>query len=425
MKKFIVFLFVFGLISAAFAEDTTKMTASVSGVVYGTTFQTAAGGPNDKGDFSEGRIQPLFTITNGTMDVVFKFRFDQTFGKDDRAAGADSDAFGSASRKNDIKIMNAYVKSKVDAVPGLTLAGGIMIYDYPILYSDNMAMFNATYDAGMAKLALYYGKTSENDKKSSQDDAQVYIADLTVKLGASSLRPAFFLYKQGKNASTNPDDDMANFDGSTGYIYALAGNIVVDSFGVDFTTAYSMGNQKIGTTTQKMTGYALDVAPYYKVNSMIKTTAFMTMISGDNGSSSTKNTSFRNTAIDPTSGLNVVRLYILEDGASYGKNSDVCGAADMKYRKDYGYMAYGLALDAAVGPFTAKLQGAYAVANKVATGMKKDLGIELDANVGYALTKGSTLFVEGGFLKSGKYFDTATDKANNAYYVMGGISYSI
>jgi len=420
MKKLLVVLFVLGCFSAAFAED-TKMTVGVSGTVYGTTYQEAVKSTADSGDFAQARINPLFTISNGTLDVALKLRFDQTFGKDDQAVDADDDAVSSGSRNKNIKIINGYVKTKVDAVAGLTLAGGVMSYDFPIIFSDNMAMLNATYENSLAKIALYYGKTSENDKNSSSDDAEVYIADLTVKLGDTSIRPAFLAYNQGKNASPSTRDDMANYDNSKGYIYALAGNYSAGAFGIDLAAAYAMGNNKATATTTKLSGYAFDIAPYYKLNDSMKVTAFMTMLSGDDASNAKENNSFRFASIDPTSGLNVYRLYILEDGASFAKSSNVCGAAELKYSKDAGYSAYGVAFDAAAGSFTAKIQGAYATANKVASG-KKDLGIEFDANVGYALTKGSTLFIESGFLKTGEYFGTST---NNAYYILSGISYSL
>lgn len=437
MKKTVMLLFVLGLISYAYAED-TKLNVGVSGVVYGTSYKTAAKATdteNDGGDFAEGRIQPYLTITNGPLEAVIKLRFDQTFGRDEHDVtntdNNDSDSFSSGSRNTNIKVINAYVKSQVDAIAGLTFAGGIMSYDFPLVYSDNMAMLNTSYEYSLAKISLYYGKTSEGNKKSSTDDAQVYIADATFKFGESFVRPAFFAYKKEVNASENSTDDydtLANYDNSKGYLYGLSAGFVYGSFGIDASAAYASGTNKSSDETVKITGYAFDVAPYYQLVKEFKLSLFMTQVSGDNGSSSTKDKSFLDASIDPTSGLNVARLYILEDGATLAKNSNVCEAAGMRYNNNDGYSAYGIAFDVVYGPVTGILQAAYARANKAAEGQKKSLGIELDGNIGYALTKYSTLFIEGGFLKTGDYFKGTDDnpvEINKAYYFMGGISYSM
>jgi len=440
MKKLVTILFVVSIISAASAED-TKMNVGVSGVVYGTTYRTvlkATETENDGGDFAEGRIQPILTITNGTLDAVLKLRIDHSFGRDDHAGNNpaypqsnDTDSFSSGSRNTNIKVINAYVKSQVDALPGLTFAGGIMSYDFPLIYSDNMAMLNASYEIPLGKLSLYYGKTSEGDKNSSTDDAQVYIADLTVKYGESFIRPAFFAYKKEANASENSVDQfdsLAYFNNGKGFLYGLEAGFVYSSFGIDASAAYARGKNKENDETVRMSGYAFDVSPYYKIIEWVKLSLFMTMVSGDKGSDAKKDKSFLDSAIDPASGLNVSRLYILEDGATFAKSSNVCDAAGLKYNNNDGYSAYGIALDIVYGPVTGILQAAYARANKVADNQKKSLGIEIDSNIGYALTKNSTLFVEGGYLKTGKYFsgtDADPIRTNKAFYVMGGISYSM
>jgi hypothetical protein len=54
------------------------------------------------------------------------------------------------------------------------------------------------------------------------------------------------------------------------------------------------------------------------------------------------------------------------------------------------------------------------------------MGIELDANIGYEVSKGSTLYVEGAFLKSGKYYEYGgTKEKQNSSYVNVGLNYEL
>jgi len=424
MKKLLAVLIVLCAATAVFAEETaTKLNVGASGFVFGNNYNQIVKDKN--GDFGEARIQPLFTITNDSFDVVLKLRIDEEFGSKTEDTSVEetgtSTNYSSGTKQKAIKVVNAYAKSKVAGVEGLTLAGGIMSYDFPLIYSDNMPMFNATYAFDPVTIALYYGKLSEENAQKSSDDSQVYIADATVKFGESSIRPAFFYHQIKKNSLDNSDVVEGN-----GFIYALNASIVAGSFGIDATGVYANAKDTSGTEDVKYTGYAFDIAPFIKVAESVKISAFMTMFSGDKGTSATKNKSFLDSTLDPSSGTNNLRLYILEDCGTFGSQSDVTGGAVMRYSNNDGYSAYGLAIDGAFGPITAKLQGAYAKANQATSGVKKDLGIEIDANIGYALTNVSTLYVEAAYLKTGKYFEQGgTVDTQNAQYVNVGMTFSL
>jgi hypothetical protein len=372
MKKLLTVLIALCAATAVFAEETaTKLNVGASGFVFGNNYNQIDKDSN--GDFGEARIQPLLTITNDSFDVVLKLRIDEEFGSKTEPTDEDTSTnYGSGSKQKAIKVLNAYAKSKVAGVEGLTLAGGVMSYDFPLIYSDNMPMFNATYAFDPVTIALYYGKLSEEDGEKASDDSQVYIADATVKFGESSIRPAFFYHQIKKNSIDNSDVAEGN-----GFIYALNASIVAGAFGIDATGVYANAKDTSGTEDVKYTGYAFDFAPYIKVAESVKISAFMTMMSGDKGTSATKNKSFLASTLDPVSGLNNLRLYILEDCGTFGSQSDVTGGAVMRYSSQAGYTAYGLAIDGAFGPISAKLQGAYAKANQVASGVKKDLELKL------------------------------------------------
>ncbi|HXK73240.1 MAG TPA: hypothetical protein PLQ68_11110 [Clostridia bacterium] len=435
MKKLLVVLIALCAATAVFAEDAAKFNFNANGFAVATNY---AGVEKDSGgDFGEARFQPLFNLTTGSFDFVLKLRIDTEFGANDDSANNDdfgsSSQFSSGTKQKAIKVLNAYGKSKVDAMEGLSLAAGVMSYDYPLVYSDNMPMFTAAYELNPITLNLYYGKLSEGDIDKGKDDSQVYIADAVIKFGESSIRPAFFYHQVRVNSYDNTTSNLQDLLGTTdpikgsGYIYAINASIVAGQFGIDATGVYESAKYKDTATSEdvKIGAYAVDVAPYIKVGEAVKLTAFMTMVSGWDGSGS-KDKSFLDGSLDPSSGLNTLRLYIIEDCGTFGSNSAFTGGSNMRYSDNSGYSAYGLAFDGSFGPVTMKVQGAYAKAAKVASGVKKDLGIEADVNIGYALTKVSTIFVEGAYLKTGKYFENGGSvDTQNVNYIAAGMTFSI
>lgn len=424
MKKLVITLFVLGFAVTAFAQEVKKdlpLKVGVSGIAYSTSYKAIE--KDAEGDYTAFRVRPLFNFTNGDFEAVVKLEYDATFG-DNATSETDksSENVGLRADKKGLEVANAYVKTKVDAVTGLSLTGGIVNYDFPLVYGDNTPLVSANYSNDMINLGLYYAKPSEGSNNNDKDDSQIYIADLAVKFGESTIRPAFFAY-QCKEAAV-----VGQYKDSTGYIGALALNLVVGTFGIDASGAYISGEDKV--TEIDYSAFAFDVAPYIKLDP-IKVTAFITYVSGDDGTKADEDTSFINATIDGgTSGINSWRLYIIEDGGSFTTNSDVASGdyniSTGKYDNTNGYMAYGLAVDGTFGPITCKLIGAYVQALEVASGADKDMGIEVDVNVGYALTKTSTLFVEGAMLQTGKYYEnTPGNDTQTAQYLTLGVTYSL
>ncbi len=454
MKKLVMILFVLGFVSAAFAAEEAKkdipLQVGVSGIVYGTTYKSLE---NDvEGDYSAARIRPLFNFTNGDIEAVVKLEIDATWGA--KAANNDSGAssktdtdknttknyenVGIGADNKSVEVANAFLKTKIDGVDGLTLKGGIANYDFPLIFGDNVPLANLSFANDMVDFGIYYVKTSEGDNGVKKDDAQIYIADAKIKFGESSIRPAFFLLD-----SKSKQANEGQYKGSKGYIGGLSANIAVGTFGIDAAAAYAKGKDKStdNTYNTKRSAYAFDFAPYIKIDT-IKVSPFFTRMSGDTNTTDGRDNSFINATISGGgSGINNWRLFILEDGGSFTSNSDLATGTSVdangntvissgKYTNTSGYMAYGLSVEGTFGRLTAKLQGANAQAINVATGKKKDMGIEVDANLGFALTKSSTLYVEGAYLKSGNFFSTPKNDGNiikkqNAQYVNVGVTYSI
>jgi len=422
MKKLVISLFVLGFAVTAFAQEVKKdlpLQVGVSGIVYGTNYKAVD--KDADGDYTAARIRPLFTFTDGNIEAVVKLEMDATFGVKTASDTKDSENVGTGGDKKSVEIANAYIKTKVDGVTGLTLKGGIAGYEFPLVWSDNAPLVSANFSNDAVDVGVFYVKPSEGDNNNSKDDSQIYIADAKIKFGESSVRPAFFAYQQ-KDSSI-----IGQYKDSVGYIYGLSVNLVQGTIGLDTAGAYASGKDK--TTDTKYAAYAFDFAPYIKIDT-IKVSPFFTMVSGDDDTTDGKDKSFLDATIDGTAnyagaGVNSFRLYIIEDGGSFTSNSDVAAAG--KYDNTSGYLAYGLSVDGTFGPLTAKLQGAYVQAAKVASGVKKDMGIEIDANIGYALTKSSTLYVEGAYLKTGKFYESynASGEKQNAQYINVGMTYSI
>lgn len=458
MKKILVALAAVAFSATLLADEAkTTFTAGVSGTVYSTGYQSVI--KDDNGSYTAVRMRPLFTLSNGTTEAVLKLEYDGLFGSVNKATDGKSDeAVAIGGDQLRVEVAQAYFTSKVNAVAGLSVIAGIASYDYMLVLGDNVPLAGFSYEKESFTLAGYYIKPYEGEN-SVADDQDIFVADFTMKFGDSSIRPALFVIKTGKNArwrdsydlDTDPDtdsdpdafadgsDDSYDVRGRDGMIYipALTANLAFGSFGVDATVAYATGSGKVTTdfatgaeTDMDYSGYALDIAPYYAISEAFKLTGFFSMISGDDPNTADEDESFITATVDGGgSGINLYRLYIIEDSGSFTSNSDV-GAAG-KYSNTSGYMAAGLVFEGSFGSVSTTFKGAYVQAMEVASGQDKDMGIELDANISYELSAGTTLFVEGAYLKAGKFYDTFYDgptpaddvKKQDAYYGILGLSY--
>jgi hypothetical protein len=123
--------------------------------------------------------------------------------------------------------------------------------------------------------------------------------------------------------------------------------------------------------------------------------------------------------------MGVGRMFILEDSGSLAPESDVTGG-DVRENSDYGYWLAGGMVDASFGKFSALLQLGYAQLAKAPSGAKKDLGFEVDVNLGYKIAPSSNVFAEFAYLATGKGYETIgiTD-TQSAMYIAGGIEFKL
>jgi hypothetical protein len=431
MKKILATLFTLVLSAAVFADepkkDPVKFDFGLSSLLYATAFDSVK--KDDAGSYSALRVRPLFTISKGSLDAVFKLNYFGFYGAEsgtDQSSTSSDNATLGAPAKKGIGVMQAYLKNKVDVLPSLTLTGGLAPYAFPLVWDDNAPLFSATFGSEKQFISIYYLKIAEGDYKKKSDDSQIYIADVTLKFGDQSIRPAFFYTRSGTSSDTTIYS--VTFSDRKGYMGALALNFVFGSVGIDATGVFSKGTAKDSSGNKlDYSGYACDVAPYFKITDDVKITGFTTYISGDDGKDPKKSKSFLNATVDGINvGINSWRLYILEDGGTFAFNANHYDIGNSnKYGNTNGYIAAGLAFDGTFGKLTTHLLGAYAIAAKVPSGTKKGMGTEIDANIGYGISTGTTIYTEAAFLKTGKFYETPTTKIQNARYVNVGMKYEI
>ncbi|HOA08336.1 MAG TPA: hypothetical protein PKM07_10630, partial [Spirochaetota bacterium] len=96
--------------------------------------------------------------------------------------------------------------------------------------------------------------------------------------------------------------------------------------------------------------------------------------------------------------------------------------------KSNGYMLAGAFVSYKISEIEVKVQGAWGRLNKVESGAKKDLGVELDGQLSYEVEKNAKLVFECAYLATGKAFgeDGAINKDyknQKALYSALGMSY--
>ncbi len=401
MKKLIFILSLLCMASVAFAEE-SKFSAGASGIGYYAGYNGVA--KDSKGAYTALRIRPGFEYEKSGLKAVFLLEYDALFGdsSENNAVGVGGDVKG-------VEVKHAYVTSNVDAVKGLSLTLGVAEYDFPLVFSDDVALAGLNYETAGVAVGLYCLKLEENglSNEPTKDDANLYALNAEVKAGPATLMPALFVYQGDKGSSSTYADSM-------GYVPALAANVAMGAMGVDLAFAYATGKNKV--TDVKYSGYALDVAPCFQVNKDMKVTAFFSMASGDDGSKADEKKSFADANPEYAA---PGRLFILENGGSFTTHDDVT-AGDVS-GTTAGAMFAGASFEAGFGAVSVLAQVGY---GQSLEGDDKDFGIEADLNVSYELTEGSSLYLEGAFLKTGKFFGDS-DVTQNASYVNLGMTYSL
>lgn len=416
MKKLIAIIATLIIASVAVADTTFKY--SIKGNIVSASSTNVE---KDKTQsFTDLRVRPKFTATDGTTKVVLQFEIDQTFGEGDNDDKSFADI--GADQAGKVEIKSAYVESKVVKAPGLSLTAGIKGYSFPLFVSTDLplAMLNYEYEK-MFKGSLVFIKTSEGDITSADKDASIFGLDLTFKAGDITVHPGVFVAFVGEDALNE-----TQFNDGTGFIGGISVSYAKDKLSANLSFIYGAGKQKSGASTKDYSGMGIDFSVDYEVQKGISVGFFAAYFSGKDDTKSDESTSYSET-INMTDG-DPGRLYILEDCGSFGNLSNTT-SGDITESGDsgYGYWYAGLKGSASVEGFTAFLQVAYAQLAKEPTGGKKDLGVEIDINLSYQISPATNFFVEFAYLATGDAFKTlaGATETDNAMYFASGVSFKL
>ena len=183
--------------------------------------------------------------------------------------------------------------------------------------------------------------------------------------------------------------------------------------------------------TIKNKGYAYLVGVSYKLNP-VKLSLDYAMGSGDSSSTDNKNNGFANA-------LSNVQHYtfVYDYRVATAQGSTLTGLTNTRYIKlgANGDITKDLNVDLNLYLLSAVKKKSITVGQAITTtgdlagtastkGDSKKVGREFDAKITYKLDKNLVYFVEGGYLWTGDFYNTATQTADDAYAVRHGLTLS-
>lgn len=422
MKKLLVVLIALLFAAGAFAQEAKKADFSYS--VFGVAYGVSGSMGDAQYDYQHIRVRPMFSMGNENIKAVVRLEIDQNYGAQSNVKTGWYDAngdgvvdpgeevytdFGSvgatgadAGTDNQVvEVKWAYLQlSDLFTVKGLTLTAGLKDYYYPLVVDNDFALDAASYDFGMGSATFAYIKVQENGSVERTtadvnvtDDVQAYVADITVKAGPVTLRPAFFYITF----------DEKSMDNATASVYAINAAGDFGMVGVEASYAY-LKEKDDGALDASGSSY--DVAVTLKPADTIKISAFTTWNSGAKG---TDTLSF-NGEMDAILGAPDGRLFLLE-----ANGVDANGGYQMfdNTQNTLGYVSYGFSAEATVMPkVTLLVQYGYASLVEKDGNGDTFIGHEFDGQLSYEAAPGTSLFIQASYLKAGDvYADNATQYA--------------
>lgn len=402
---------------------------------YGAMYKTTT--KDQSSSYGAYRFRPYFSYVTDNVEATVKLEIDQVLGgsknnskysvdiTDGKVSGNGQQADVGNDEKA-IEVKSAFLKFKVPTIAGLTVKGGVDEYKTVGGFTCGTEVGHGliNYKADMFDLSLIMAKVWEpntldtkDDDTTEKNDVTFYGADATLKLNDDiKIRPALYLIQAEKNQ--NPADSKVAFVGKTAIIPSIGANMKFGDISLDFAGAY--GNCAKDENDVKYSGYAVDLSPAYKVSDEMKVGGFFTLLSGDDGSSATKSKSFANFTLK-ADGWG--RMYLLENMQTFSNAGDHA-FADIRGNSS-GYMLVGGFFSYKLSEIEVKVQGAWGRLNKVASGAKKDLGVEIDGQISYEVEKNAKLIFECAYLATGKAFgedgviNTTTEKQGALYSALG------
>ncbi len=405
MKKTIILMLTLLSISV-FAQEKKESSFKFKGKVFAFTNSAKSVEKEKTVSFSGYRFRPFFSFLTENVEATVKFEVDQYLGK-----GPSGAADVGNDEKGRLEIKQAYLKFKIPAVKGLSLKGGVGSYKSPgkFIIGTEVGMGLLNYKINKHSVNLFAFKPYEGNTDLGSDDATRYGLDAKIKVDKLTISPALYIYDVKKSSS-------ATFTGQTAIIPNLGIKTKIANLTLALNGAY--GTSGKNESDVKHSGFAIDFAPNYKVNDKISIGGFFTYLTGDDPKTTDKNEAFENFALK-TDGFG--RMFLLEGKRTFDNLDDITATTDIR-GESKGYMLYGINLKAKISNFEIKTNLAYGSFSKVASGTKKDLGIEADLSLAYKIEKNAKIVLDIAYLKSGdgwKEQGIVTDSQDALYSAIG------
>lgn len=431
MKKFFTVGIALLLAGSAFAQDVKEekkgpeFKYSVWANAFAITENTAK--KDEKKEYSNVRVRPMFTATNNNVSVVTRLEIDQYFGAKYSAAGNDVSYADPDGDEKAVEVKWAYLAVKDMIVPGLSMTAGLAPYVYSVGFNNDMPMFNLVYDAGMVKVDLAYIKFVEGTTTSksaavaatstsgvkTEDDAQAYAAKLPVKLGDMTITPSLLYYTGEKNV-TGKTGTALGYE-STLTMPALGAKAKFGDITLDADFQYIMGEIKdTASVKTDVAAYAAYVNAGFKASDALKLNLFGMYSTGEDDKAD-KITSFQTASMDE---IEVGPMFIINDNGLINQ----VGVSNEYDKATEGLMMFGLSAEFKMDKLTALAQLAYAKTSSDKVVKETAIGTELDLRVSYEVAPKTNLWVEGAYLAAGKYIketNLTSGEQKPMYYAAG------
>lgn len=344
-------------------------------------------------------------------------------------------------KKGTLDILEAWIQHKFN----MGVPAGIKVGHMPLKLGEGLFLNHSKFGDDIVMLfmnptkelhvALLTAKFTEGTT-SAADDADAYIALATYTSGKTSVGLDVTMLDDKRvwitSAGSLSTSAGAKDGGTQLYNVGLRASTEVGGFGLKGDVEMQSGestaeaaNTTLCTTnackTVKHKGYAYLVGASYKLNP-VKLSLDYAYGSGDNNSVDDKNNSFA------TLGSNVQNYtYVYEYRVETANDSKNTGLTNTEYIKlgATADLTKDLNIDANLYLLSAVKKKSISVSGgNTTTGDSKKIGTELDAKITYKLDKNLVYFVEGGYLWTGAFYDSATVAADDAYAVRHGLTLS-
>ena len=365
------------------------------------------------------RIRVQADVSKNTQGVIRLEGGSYTWGSDAGSKAKGIYTFGN-SKRGDINILEAWIQHKFTSIPvGIKVGhmplalGNKLFFDHSEFGDDAIVVFadpTKELHVGLLTIKILEGSPT------SADDADAYVG--------------LFVYSPSKGTSISGDVTMAddkrfgnlgpNDHGAHLYNYGLRADTAVGGLGIKADLELQGGKVKRETSEEKFKGFAYLVGLSYKV-APVKLSLDYAYGSGDDNSS---DDTFK-TFVTSLSGSQY-STYVYDSRVTNATGSEKQrGIANTQYIRlgANGDLTKDLNLDVNLYRLRA-VKAAVAAGYNYRAGTSKNIGSELDAKITYKLDKNLVYFVEGGYLWTGKFYDSATVAADDAYAVRHGITLS-